>query len=183
MTDLSLFASTPEEMEVLLARERNNGFESLTPNRRAFCHEYITNGYKHREAAKSVGIAAASGIRVLREPLVGAYISYLQSMQQTSAIITKDYINAQYMALYDMATGLEPQCLVTADGDEFMAKKTELGTAHNILKEMSKSTDYAQETGNKVAAVSVNIDFGNLRGNISVDSHDDASDEGVIIDV
>jgi len=176
--------SSPEELHTYVERQKANGFQDLPQNKRAFAHEYIID-YKHRRAATETGIPANKGIRLLREPLVAAYIEYLQTMQLTNNIITKDFINAQYLHLYDMATGLEPQCLVTADGDEYMARKTELGTAHNILDKISKSTEYAKETGNKNAPVSISIDFGNLFGNGNNGGNNDISridDMGITID-
>lgn len=158
--------SSPDELPLYIERQRESNWPDLPTKERAFAHEYIIE-YRHRDAAKQSGFSPDNGARLLRKPLVAAYIAYLQEMQLTSNIITKDFINAQYLRLYDMATGLEEQQLVTADGDEYKAKKTELGTAVNIVKEMSKSTEYEKDTGNKTAAVQVNIDFGGLRGSDS----------------
>lgn len=160
----NLPVSSQEELLTYVERQKQNGWEDLPSKKKAFAHELVANGYNHRLAAETTGFPKSRGIALLREPLISAYIEHLQTLQLTNNIITKDFINAQYLHLYEMATGLEPIHHVLPDGEEIMVRKTELGTAHNILDKMSKSTDYAKETGNKSAAVNVNIDFGGLFG-------------------
>ncbi len=171
--------SSEEEMNVLVERQRASGWADLPTKHKAFAHEYLLN-YKHREAAVAVGYSANTGSSLLRDPMVASYIEHLQTMQLTNNIITRDFINRQYMHLYDMAIGDEPQHCILPDGDEYMAKKTELGTAHNILDKMSKSIEYAKDAGTKSASVSVNIDMGSLFG----DRNNSGDNMGsVIIDV
>lgn len=152
-----------EELSNLIEREMKSGFASLSTQRKAFAHEYIVD-YKHRRAAKETGFSANTGIRLVREPLIAAYVEHLQSLQLTNNIITKDFINAQYMVLYEMSIGEVEQHHVLPDGTPMLIKKTELGTAHNILDKMSKSIEYAKDTGNKTAAVSISIDIDGIRG-------------------
>lgn len=173
--------NSPEELHTYMERQRANGFSDLPPNRRAFAHEYILD-YKHRAAAKTTGFSVDTGIKLLRDPLVAEYITHLQSLQLTTNLITKDFINAQYMHLYEMATGQVEQHCVLPDGEEYTAKKTELGTAHNILDKMSKSTEYAKETGEKNAPVSISIDFGGLRGDSVVRGIGGDETVGITID-
>lgn len=167
--------SSQEEMNVLIKRNKENNWPDLDIQNRAFAIEYIQD-YNHRRAATEVGIPAEKGIRVLRDPLVIGYIATLQEALQTSMIITKDFINVQYMSLLEMATG-ERESAVIVEGIQMNAKVTNIPGAVAIVKEMSKAIEYAKETGEKKAPVTVNIDFGALQGpppNITIEGEQDA---------
>lgn len=151
--------SSPEEMAVLIQRNKQNGWEDLPAQKRAFAMKYIID-YKHRGAAVEVGYSADHGIQLLRDPIVAAYIATLQEIQHTSDIITKDFINANYLQLLEMAMGEVDINMVLPNGDEISAKKTSVSDATNILKELSKSTEYERDTGMKTAPVNIQIDFG-----------------------
>ncbi|RKZ82591.1 MAG: hypothetical protein DRQ39_10555 [Gammaproteobacteria bacterium] len=155
--------NTAEDLSLFVSDQKENGWEALTDQKKAFCHAY-TMEYNHRESAVEVGFAANSGIRLLRDPLVAAYLAHLQDLQLTSNIITKEYINTNYMKLLEIATGQVEMPIMLATGEQVYGKKVMVGEATNILKEMSKSIEYAKDTGTKSAAVSVSINFGSLLG-------------------
>jgi len=164
--------SSAEEMDILLDRMKADGWATMNPVHRAFAHSYL-DSYDHRGAAKEVGHAAAHGIKLLRDPIVAAYIAEMQNQSRLSTIISKDFINMNYLKLLDYAMGREEMPIVLASGDQITAKKVMVGEAKNILAEMAKSTEYEKDTGTKTAAVSISINMGSLLG-------DDAA--GVVID-
>lgn len=150
-----------EQMQALVERNRTTDWVDLPLQEKAFAHEYIIH-YDHLAAAEAVGKPRSSGISLLRNPLLAAYIAHLQGLQLTSNIITKDFINTQYLQLLDQATGKEDVNIVLANGLEITARKTLVGEATNILKEMSKSTEYAKDTTQKTAPVSIVINTGSF---------------------
>lgn len=152
-----------EEMDTLVKRNRETGWPDLPPKKRGFAHHYVLE-YNHRESAEEVGYNASNGIKMLRDPLVAAYIEYLQELQLTSNIITKEFINTNYMKLFEMATGQVDIMMILPDGSQVERKKTMVGEATNILKEMSKSIEYEKGNNTKNAPVSISINFDNLTG-------------------
>lgn len=164
--------STEEDLHALVKRNIQTDFADLPAQKKAFAHEYIIH-YDHLSAAEAVGRPRSSGISLLRDPLLSAYIAHLQNVKLTSSIITKDFINTQYLQLLDQATGKEDIAIVLANGETMMARKTLMGEAVNIIKEMSKSTEYAKDTSQKTAPVSITINTGSF--------HDEVVVEGEII--
>ena len=148
-------------------RHIEQGFSEIDPQLRAFCHEYITNGYNHRAAAEKTGSSPNAGIRIRRDPLVAAYIHYLQAEQHQANIITQDFIQAKLEDLYDMAVGDVEVPLVTGSGMEVTAKKFNGPLALSIVTEISKMnghTKSAEDTGKTGNGVTINIDMSKMLG-------------------
>ena len=159
--------SAAEEINVLIERIKANGWVDMNPIHRAFAHAYLES-YDHRGAATEVGQSKAQGIRLLRDPIVASYIQEMQDQSRLSSIISRDFINMSYLKLLDYAMGREEMPMVLASGEQVMAKKVMVGEAKNILAEMSKSFEYAKETGNANASVSISVNLGDLFGDESV---------------
>ncbi len=152
---------TPMELD----RHTEQGFSEIDPQIRAFCHEYVTNGYNHREAAEKTGSSPNAGIRLRRTPLVAAYIHYLQQEQHQANIITQDFIQAKLEDLYDMAVGDVEVPLVTGSGMQLTAKKFNGTLALAIVTEISKMHGHIkapEHTGD--GNLIINIDLGKMLG-------------------
>ena len=131
---------TPEDALV----QRENDWPALHPQHRAFVEEYLLNGYKHREAAAVAGLKTARGIKLLRDPLVRAYISHTQDKILKSNIVTKDFIDAKLEDLYDMAVGdVKTDHIDAKMGVSFSAKKFHGTLALSILQERAKMNGVA----------------------------------------
>ena len=165
-----MMISSPDEMQAIVERNKEGGWKDLTDQRKAFAMEYVIN-YDHRAAAKKVGFALSSGARLIKEPLIGAYISHLQELHLTSSIVTREFINSNYIQLLSMAMGREEIDIVLPNGEGIKATKTSIAEATSILKEMSKGIEYETPNVNaKNSDVSITIDFGNLIGDGSMDA-------------
>lgn len=133
---------TPEDLQAKIERNRANGWADLSLQQKAFASEY-TVSYDHISAAEKTGYEKPSGLRLLRHPLVIAYIEDLQELNKINGIITKDFINAQYLILLDMAMGREEIKICLANGERVSAKVTKISEAVSILKQLSSSINYA----------------------------------------
>jgi len=155
--------TSKEELDIFIERNVISDWPDLDLKKKAFAIEYAFS-YNHREAAKEVGFSAGQGIKLIRDPLVVSYIEHLQKQKITSNIITKDYINTQYIKLLEIAMGEVEVPMVDGQGNEFTGKKTLVGEAINIVKEMAKSIEYAKDTGAKTAPVDISINFHDMFG-------------------
>lgn len=164
-TDFSLAEFEEEDTVRLIQRNKEIGWPDIPHQKKAFAHEYILNGYNHREAAKEVGIAASSGIRVLREPLVSAYVAHLQETNFTSQIITKQFVEHQYLELIPFLKGEREIPIVTGSGAEIDACKFHGSELVAVLRDLSKITGYQKEEENNKNLVNIEINFGAVLDN------------------
>lgn len=160
----------PKESAALIAFdldsvERNiqNGFADLTEQRRAFCIAFVTNGYKHRDAAQEVGFSPNIGVQLKREPLVAAYIVSLQAKYLAESIVTKQTLDAFLDELEDIAMGRVDAPIITASGLALDASKFYPDLAMKIYAERSKLHGIVKED-NKTTPVSVTINMAGMVG-------------------
>lgn len=150
-------------------RNRELGFPDLEPNRRAFCIEYVSNGYKHRDAAVKVGFSANTGITLKREPLVAAFISDLLNTYLAESIVTKQTLDTYLDELEDIAMGRVDINMVSADGEEFSAKKFHADLAMKVYNEKSKLHGIVKDDNDKNTAVNLTINMGDLTGPVTIE--------------
>lgn len=153
----------------IVERNRELGFPDLEPSRRAFCINYISNGYKHRDAAVKAGFAASSGITLKREPLVAAYISDLMNKYLAESLVTKQTLDVYLDELEDIAMGRVDINMVSADGEEFSAKKFHADLAMKVYNERSKLHGIVKDDNDKNTSVNLTINMGDLTGPVTVE--------------
>jgi phage terminase small subunit len=123
----------------LIKRNIANGFEDLTLNERAFGLNYLVH-YDERRAASECGYSKQHGARLLRKPLVAAFIKWLQDEQQIANIVTEEMVRTSLLNLIPRLSGEEDIPIVTKDGFTVMARKfhgTELISVLKVLREMA----------------------------------------------
>lgn len=155
-------------------RNRKNGYQDLDEQRRAFCITYVTNGYKHREAAQQVGFSESTGSALKREPLVAAYISDLLNQYLAESLVTKQTLDSYLDELEDIAMGKTSIPIVTGSGEEINAKKFHADLAMKVYAERSKLHGIVKDDS-KNAAVSVTINMAGMVGG-------EETVQGIIID-
>jgi hypothetical protein len=161
----------PDDLPSLIEEERARGWTGIAEKDKAFAFEYITNGFNHREAAVSIGMAPGSGISKLRHPLVGAFIQYLQEQSNKAKFITQQFVEQQYLEILPKLKGEEEVDIVDIkEGTSFKAKKFHSAELVSTLRDLGKSSGYiAPDTGPKGSMVNVQINMGNFVGDDPVE--------------
>jgi hypothetical protein len=128
--------------------QKEKDFPDLKPQERAFSEDYCINGYNHREAAETAGLDPDRGIRLLRDPLIRAFIAFVQDKRFDASIVTKDFIDAKLDELYDMSVGhVEVAHVDAKTGRVFAARKFYGTLALDILREKSKMNGIIKPDG------------------------------------
>jgi len=159
-----------------VARNRADNFPDLDDVRQAFCITYVQNGYKHREAAATVGLSPDRGISLKREPLCAAFIADLQKKYLAESLVTKEMLDMRLDVLEEIAMGEVEVPFVSGLGATFNAKKFYPDLALKIYQERAKLHDFADEE-NKVAPVNVTINVGAMLGQTVI-----SDDKSVVIE-
>jgi len=138
---------------------RKDKWASLDPKRKKFVYSYIET-YDHCAAAKAAGFSRSQGLSLLRDPLVAAFLNDVQEVMGERSIITRDFINVQWMKILPKLMGEEEVMLgVDKDGIQVEGYKFHAGEATRALTELSKSTNfYAGGTGNANVNININLD-------------------------
>jgi len=151
----------------LIERHTANGFIDMEERDKAFAVEYITNGFKHLDAAEAVGLSRSSGLNLLRNPLVGAFIGHLQEQSNTAKLITQQFVETQYLEILPKLKGEEEVDIVDIkNGGTFKAKKFHSAEVVSVLRDLGKSSGYiAPEPGGGGGnQVFVQLNLGDLAG-------------------
>ena len=149
-----------EESLVLIERNRDSGWPDLPDQRKGFGYIYLSNGYNHREAAKKVGFSKNSGMKILREPLVSAFIQYLQEKHFTTSIITKQFVEDQYLQILPYLKGEEEIPIVNGQGGTANVKKFHASELTAVLRDLSKVTGYQKEDESNKNITNIQINYG-----------------------
>jgi len=150
---------------MLILRNRESGWPDVGERDRAFAVEYITNGYKHGDAAEAVGLVRSSGTRKLREPLVSAFIRFMQETRQNSKLITQHFVEQKYLEVLPKLMGEEEVDVYDAkEGVSVRVKKFHSAETVSVLRDLGKAAGYIADDGPRGAAVNVQINMGGFTG-------------------
>lgn len=116
-------------------------FKSMEPEHRAFAIEYVTNGYRHREAAEKAGMEPNRGVRLKRIPIVVEYIIQLQNRNLTESIVTKQSLDCLLDRIGEAAMGDVEIPIVLASGQIVSRKKFQGSLAMDVYREKAKLHD------------------------------------------
>lgn len=163
----------------LIEANKKAGWPDLEPWQKSFCAEYI-ECYSHRDAAKLAGKSPAQGVRILRDPLVSAYIAFLQEKITTRKIITREFIESEMLELNDIAMGRVETKLVDKDGIAYSAEVHNLPVARAVQTEMAKATKFYEDGSSQGGTVEIQLNLGGL--GIKPDVAKNASVRGVVIE-
>lgn len=150
----------------VIERHLANGFVDMEERDKAFAVEYITNGFRHSEAAEAIGLPRSSGVGKIRNPVIRAFISYLQEQNNVGKIITQQFVEAQYLEILPMLKGEEEVEIVDMkNGGTFKAKKFHSAEVVSVLRDLGKSSGYiAPEYGGGGTVVNVQLNLTDLVG-------------------
>jgi len=130
-----------DDLIAQIDRNKLSNWEDIDPQRKAFALNYVIV-YDHRSSAKLAGFSPDSGLRLLREPLLSAYIAYLQEEDYITNLITEDFIRVQFLNLLPMLSGQVEVPVVDSRGTSYNVKKFFPNELVSVLKEMAKSTKF-----------------------------------------
>ena len=161
----ALIIQDKNELNAVIERNKQNGWEDLEPKRKAFAMYYLMD-YDHRASAKKAKFSEDFGKSLIREPLLSAYISELQTQDLISNIVTEDFVRTQWLNMIPILSGRVDIALgVDADGTQLVGRQFNAGALNSVLKELAKSTKFYEEGSGGSGQVNVQINMGALLGN------------------
>jgi len=153
------------EWDTYVDSQIRSDWKDMPFEERAFCDEYLENGYKHRLAAESAGYALSAGIRLINKPLLREYIHWAEAKKRSRTLVSEHFFDAQLAELYDQAIGEVEVACVTGQGDKFDALKFDGRLALSIIQERAKISGVSKpEIAEGTGGVTVVIDVGALLG-------------------
>jgi len=155
-------SSTLKISNELIARNRESSWPDLTPQEKAFCVFYVET-YDMEDSRKKAKLSAEKAKGLIRNPLSMAYINDCQEVMAQRSVISRDFVNVQWLKLLPKVMGEEDVALgVDKDGNQLEGKKFEPSAVAKIMTELSKSTNFYAEGSGQSASVNINIDLGAL---------------------
>jgi hypothetical protein len=148
----------------VIESNKTNNWPDLHAQAKVFAHEFSIVG-NLTKACKRVGIGREKGSRLLRDPLVDAYINDIQEACLTdSTIITRAFVELALLDQYEKANGEVEVPNVTKDGDVIMGKWWNGSVALGVIKEMKGLAGMNRELGVDGHGVTVQINMNDFTG-------------------
>ena len=159
----SALAGPTSEWDTYVDTQIRHDWVDLPHDERAFCEEYLVNGYNHRDASEAIDRPASSGIRLLNKPLCREYILWTEHKKRARSLITEQFMESQLFQTLDQANGDVDVPLVTGSGIKIVAKKFNGPLKLAVLQEMGKLSGISKPEVSDVN-LTVVIDVGALIG-------------------
>lgn len=157
-TNTDSLGSLLKNSNEVIARNKDNGYLDLEAKKKAFVFKYL-EAYDLTDAAIATGVSRETARKWLREPLVSSFLNEWQQEMGQRSIISRDFVNQQWLRLLPKVMGEEAVAMVDKEGLQYEAKEFDAVAATRILTELSKSTNFYNEGSGTKAAVTVNIDL------------------------
>jgi len=151
-----------DELSNYIDSNRKNGWPDLKPNEKTFAFNYMQH-FNHNRAARDAGWKSAGyGLKLLRDPLVSAFIGFLKDELQERTLIDAEFVQSQWLELLPKLNGEEDIPLITSSGEEIMARKFHGSEMVSALRELGKSTKFYEEGSGGSGNVSIAINLAAL---------------------
>ena len=138
------YGMTQDELRSFLADQRENGFLALGQDKRLFALNFVETG-SYAMASEAAMVVKDTGRRWLRDPLVSAFIAYLNQQKEHYSLIDASFVESQYLVLLAKLLGEEEVPMVNKDGAQFSAKKFHSSEAVAALRDMAKISGHYKE--------------------------------------
>lgn len=138
------YGMTAAELSSFLAEQRENGFLGLSQERRLFALTFTETG-SYAKASEAANVVTDTGRRWLRDPLVAAFIAYLNQQKEHYSLIDGSFVESQYLVLLAKLLGEEEVPMVNKDGATFMGKKFHSSEAVAALRDMAKISGHYKD--------------------------------------
>jgi phage terminase small subunit len=146
----------------IIARNRESDWPDLDSQRKAFAYFFLED-YNARNAAEKAGFNKNTGSKLLREPLLMAFVNDCQKTLGERSFVNRDFVTMKWLEMLPKVMGEEEIPIINnKDSYAFMAKQFDSAGAAKVLTELSKSTDFYANGSGSTASVTVNIDLGAL---------------------
>lgn len=142
-------------------RNKSLGFPDLSAQRKQFARHYLES-YNPKKAAKESGLPMTQAHLILQEPLVSAFVDYLQTQYNERSFLSREMVLLEQIDLLDKVMGREDVPMVGRDGSSFNAKCFHASEAVKLVSDLAKQTGAAKASGGAGSGVIVNINLGNL---------------------
>lgn len=143
----------------VIEQNKENGWPGVPAKTKVFCHEYSIC-FSLDAARKRVGISRDRASRLVRDPLVRAYIDSLVEELREETLFRREFVELEMMKLLDEVSGNVDMPSVTRDGEVFFAPHFNPSVKLQLLKEMKGSANAGSGEGG--APINLNINFGDL---------------------
>lgn len=147
--DSNIFGMTADEQRSFLSEQRENGFQQLEQPKRLFALEFVATG-SVAQSAEAAGITTATGHRWIKNPVVSAFVHYLNQQKEHYSLIDASFVESQYVSLLSKLLGEEEVAMVDKEGVQFMAKKFEGAAAVSCLRDLAKISGHYKEDGSTI---------------------------------
>lgn len=125
----------PDEFKELVERNRQTGWPDLESKDKLLAMEFSVAG-SLRDAAAKVGITSPTASRRLRSPLVAAYLDDILEEIRKDSILSRPFIELQYLETLEQANGDVPIHIVDREGNNVVAPRTDLQAKIAVLRQM-----------------------------------------------
>ena len=146
------------DLNAAIEYNRKNNWPDIPARTLVFLHEYSIVG-DLSAASKKIGTNNATGYRILRDPLVRARLDDLQENLSNATVITRAFVELQYLETLEQVNGDVEVPNVTKDGDVVMAKRFSSSGKIQVLRDMSQFAGMKKEQGLDGHGVTINIDL------------------------
>jgi hypothetical protein len=147
-----------------LESNRSNNWPDIPERTKVFAYEYSIAG-NFRAACKRVGIGREHGLRLLRDPLVDEFLADLRRDLAETTIITREFLELEYLTTLEQMNGDVDVANVTKDGDVVMAPRFNGTGKVAVLRDMAKFIGVAEADKSGHGGVNVQINMGDFTGN------------------
>ena len=132
----------------------------LSIQEQAFAYQYMV-GYDYIRAAKEAGMPQAQGKRLTTSSHIARFIGQMQKQDAVHDLITRDFVEKQYIRILPKLLGEERVPLVVNGFAEehFLFQAAPALTA---LRDMQKTTDFQKQKDADDSNVTVTVNIANL---------------------
>lgn len=152
-----------ESFKNIIAEQVELGWPDITDQQKVFVVKYLTE-FNYYKAAQESGLDSGAALRLLRDPLINAYVKHLRQGLEARELLTREMAAQNWIELIPRLKGEIEVPVVTKSGEVVNVKKYFAAELLRAISELSKISGLtpieAIETGKK--SVSVTLNFGGL---------------------
>lgn len=169
MSNIEYLPSVSGNIADVVEHNRLNGWPDVPAQAKVFAHEYSVAGNLY-DACRAVGIGYPKGSRLLRDPLVTAFVADLQKDLSKDTLFRREFIELTMLETLEQVNGDVDVPTVTRDGEQAFGRMFNANAKIALIKEMKTIIGMDKPQGVGGNGVTVNIDFNSFGYEKSLDT-------------
>lgn len=151
-----------ENVSDVIEANKLNGWQDVEAKTKIFLRHFGVSGHIG-DACSAANLSRSKASQLMRDPINNAYMQHVQEQLVDTTVITRQFLELEYLRTLEQLNGDEAVPLITSDGP-LVAEKFDGPAKVTLLRDMGRMVGMDKSIEGGPGGVQINIDLSAFTG-------------------